>query len=308
VKTHDLLPIDRLIAFYNLMMAAVWAGLVPRYPWAPLLFAAHFAGASLPLLLRRAPSRSSRPWAGFRQLYPLLWLSAFWAELDFLRHLRPEQVYDAPVRALEYAIFGVEVPAVWMPAMPQVWLSEVMHFAYALYYPLIFLPPLVLAVAGRSAVLRDVVFRLLVTYLGCFLVYMTFPVDGPHYLLRGYEGSLSDGFFYGLVRTLQGFGDSRGAAFPSSHVAGAVTIALLGWRWFRRPVAILLTLEAAGVFVSTVYTQNHYAVDALAGVAWALALQLVVVPALLVRLEPARRLRKVGPPLPVAPDLIGGAS
>jgi len=39
-------------------------------------------------------------------------------------------------------------------------------------------------------------------------------------------------------------------------------------------------LEAAGVVVATVYTQNHYAIDVLAGIVWAVLLQLTVVPAL----------------------------
>jgi len=76
------------------------------------------------------------------------------------------------------------------------------------------------------------------------------------------------------------FGDSMGTAFPSSHVAGSLTAAWAGWRWFSRPTAMLLALEAAGVVVATVYTQNHYAIDVLAGILWAVLLQLTVVPVL----------------------------
>ncbi len=66
-------------------------------------------------------------------------------------------------------------------------------------------------------------------------------------------------------------------------------MAYLALRWFRRPVAALLAAAAVGVTLSCVYTQNHYAVDALAGIVWALALQLVVAPALLRWWEPSVR-------------------
>src|SRR5258708_40224424 len=71
-----------------------------------------------------------------------------------------------------------------------------------------------------------------------------------------------------------------GTAFPRSHVAGALPAAWAGWRWFSRPVAILLALEAAGVVGASVYTQKHYGMDVLAGIVWTVLLQLTVGPAL----------------------------
>ena len=64
-------------------------------------------------------------------------------------------------------------------------------------------------------------------------------------------------------------------------------------------MAALLTLEALGVVVSTVYTQNHYGIDSLAGIVWALAIQLGVVPALVYFLGAAR----AGRLAPASPDL-----
>ncbi len=50
--------------------------------------------------------------------------------------------------------------------------------------------------------------------------------------------------------------------------------------WFKAPAAFALTAGALGVVLSTVYTQNHYAIDLLAGVVWALGLQIAVAPAI----------------------------
>ena len=75
-------------------------------------------------------------------------------------------------------------------------------------------------------------------------------------------------------------GDSLGTAFPSSHVAGVVTAAIIAWKWLPRPVAWLLIVESIGVMVATVYTQNHYAIDAVAGLVWAVVLQVMLLPLL----------------------------
>lgn len=222
----------------------------------------------------------------------------YWSELGFIRDLLHASANDGPIAALDLAVFGVHLNTVWMPRMPELWLSEVMHFAYFAYYPLIFVPPVVMALLGRTPALRDMTYRLLVTYIGCYVIYIVFPVDGPSHTMARYVGALNDGFFYRLTHGAVHAGDSMGTAFPSSHVAGAVTIAYLGVRWLRPAVAALLVAEAAGVVVATVYTQNHFAIDSLAGIVWALGLQFAVAPALQAALGPAAERR----PVPILPS------
>jgi membrane-associated phospholipid phosphatase len=269
------------MAGYNIILAAVWAVLLPRATYAPWVFAAHFGASMLPWLLVRAPSTPTRLTLILREAYPLLWLPALWIELEFAIGLLRTTTVDQAILVLDLAVFGVHLDRVWLPAMPQVWFSEVMNFLYYAYYPLIFGPPIAVAVARRGDAFRDMTLRLLAVYLGCYLVYLAFPTVGPHEFGVPFEGPHQDGFFYGLVAGAHATGNVRGAAFPSSHVAGAVTIALLGWRWFSPRIAILLTVETFGVIVSTVYTQHHYAIDSLAAIVWAFAIQLLLVPLLL---------------------------
>lgn len=271
---------DRLLALYNAWLAVVWMGLLSRASYAQWILAAHAAAAALPWAWSRAREPRSAAGRALRELYPLLWLGAFWSELHFLRVLRHATAHDAPIAALDRALFGTHLHEIWMPAMPQVALSELMHLLYFGYYPLIALPPLALALAGRWGALRDTTLRLMVAYLGCYLAYIAFPVDGPHWGDGLYAGPHTQGLVYGWVRAAQDAGDSMGTAFPSSHVVGAVTIAVIGWRSFSRGVAILFTAEAVGVALATVYTQNHFAIDAAAGIVVAIALQWAAVPAL----------------------------
>lgn len=293
-------PVDRLVGGYNLLLALVWGVVLPRAPYAPWIFAAHLVAVSLPWLIDRAGDRLSPAGRAVREAYPLLLILGYWSELGFIRELLHARAFDAPIAALDLAVFGAHWNSVWMPRMPERWFSEAMHLIYFAYYPLIFVPPVVMGLMGRTAALRDMTFRLLVTYIGCYLIYLFFPVDGPSHTMARYAGALTDGFFYRLTHGAVHAGDSRGTAFPSSHVAGAVTIAWLAVRWLRPSVAALLVLEAAGVVCATVYTQNHFAIDSLAGVVLALGLQSAVAPALERALahapRPARR------PVPILPS------
>lgn len=308
--TARVAPGHLFVAGYNLLLGAIWWANWRQAPYAPWIAVAHLAAAALPWLLVRAPRRRWDVLAALREFYPLLLLLAFWTELDLLRAVLGDRGFDAPIQALDLAVFGIHLHAVLLPATDTLWISEPMYFMYYAYYALVFLPPLVLAVRGHRTALRDATLRLMATYLLCYLVYIAFPVYGPHFIAPHHQGPHTAGLFYGLVAAAQAAGDSHGCAFPSSHVAGAVTIAFIAWRWLPRGVAALLTLEALGVVVSTVYTQNHYGVDALAGILWACAIQLAVVPAVAALLRPtgARRTTPALAPAFIRSDSWQGAS
>lgn len=297
--SRRLLPVDPLVAAYNALLASLWATVWTRAAYAPWIFAAHAAAALVPWLFTRVPGHPSRRLEPLRDVYPLIWLTGFWSELGLLRHMLHANANDRLVADLDLAVFGTHLNSVWMPAMPHLWVSELMHFLYFAYYALLIVPPLVLLWGGRMAALRDLTLRLMVAYIACYVIYLAFPTDGPRHVMPPYAGPLNEGIFYRIVHDALELGDSMGTAFPSSHVVGAVTIAYVGWQWFSPGVAAVLSAEAVGVIVSTVYTQNHYAIDSLAGAVWGLGLQIVLVPALLRWLEP----RPAVLPVPVLPRI-----
>jgi membrane-associated phospholipid phosphatase len=86
-----------------------------------------------------------------------------------------------------------------------------------------------------------------------------------------------DGLMAGLVEALRRAGDSPGTAFPSSHCAGVTAAALFARRCFAPATCRWLAVWAALVVLSTVYTRNHYALDATAGVLTALSVHGLVV-------------------------------
>ena len=205
---------------------------------------------------------------------PLLLAPLLYVELPILMGGLPGPVryHDPIVAEMEGGLFGHQPAFEWAGAWPSPILSEVLHASYLSYYALIYLPPLLLYVgmtgAGdpveRSTAFQETVLALTVTFLVCFTIFVVFPVQGPRYL--GVPAGVPDGPARDLVLAVLERGSSQGAAFPSSHVAVAVTQTLLTLRHQPRLGRWVMAL-ALGLAVGAVYGGFHYAVDALAGVA-----------------------------------------
>jgi hypothetical protein len=184
---------------------------------------------------------------------------------------------DAAVVAWEHALFPTNPSASLAPQLSIPALSEALHLAYAAYYFLVYVPPIVLYARGRRDAFVATVLALTVVYGICFITYALFPVDGPRYLVGAADAP--PGPIRSFVLTLLDRGSSRGTAFPSSHVAASIVSSLCALR-HQPPLGLVVTLVTAALTVATVYGGFHYAVDALVGVilgglAWAFSLVLL---------------------------------
>jgi membrane-associated phospholipid phosphatase len=275
-------PVDWLLGGYNAIAAVIWLAALGRSPAAPWIVAAHALGAFLPWGAAMAGRGTSRLLQAAREAYPLLLLYPFYAEVGLFHAAMGNTGHDATVLAWDRGLFSVSWHRAWAIAMPAAWLREAMYASYFSYYLLIALPPIAAALGRRWDAFRAISFRMMLTYVACYAIYFAYPAFGPMHVdpesATGVARAASGGFFPSLVRAAAQSGDSPGTAFPSSHVAGALTAAWLGFRWHPRWVAWAQLLLAAGVACSTVYTGNHYAIDALTGVLLAVVLQALVAP------------------------------
>jgi membrane-associated phospholipid phosphatase len=281
LEANRLRPVDKLAAAYNALLAVIWAMLIPQALSSIWVSLAHTAAAAMPWLLRHAPQRLSAPARVLREIYPLVWILPWWTELDSVRRLLHDANFDRVVGDLDLLLFGTHLDQVFLPRLHALWFSELMYAAYFAYYLTVIIPLLYALIRGTTEMKRDMTYRVVLVYLACFFVYIAFPIDGPHWLTEHFQGPHQQGFFYKVEQFLQSRGSALGCSFPSSHVAASTTMALLGFRWLSRTSAWLLTLGALGVVVSTVYTQNHYAIDSLAGIIWAFWIYFAVGPKLL---------------------------
>ncbi|PYP77354.1 MAG: hypothetical protein DMD35_15570 [Gemmatimonadetes bacterium] len=261
------------LAIYLIFVAwPVWRYAATSGSMLPLVIHLTMLGYTLALLL--APVRARRPAMDWLTLTigPVMYVELRWiiAGLGAPHH-------DAILVEWERLLFPSDPSATLAPRLSFAPLSELLHLAYASYYLLIYLPPVVLYARRRRDALVSTILALAVVYGVCFVTYVLFPVDGPRYLVG--PAAAPDGPIRSFVLTLLDRGSSRGTAFPSSHVAASVVSALCALR-YQRGVGIAVTIVTAALTLGTVYGGFHYAVDALVGVilgglAWLVSAELL---------------------------------
>ncbi len=195
--------------------------------------------------------------------YPMLLLGGLYAEVGVL-NVDVGYHHDLLIQRLEVWVFGSEVSYRWIRGMPSATLSRLLHSCYLAYYPILYASPLGLWVIGRRDAARQTIFAVMVTFYLCYLMFLFFPVAGPRYAFALAHNAATDVAPARIAQWLLDRGDSWGAAFPSSHVAGAV-VATLCAAWYCRPLGLALAPFTLGLIFAVVYGQFHYAVDALAG-------------------------------------------
>jgi membrane-associated phospholipid phosphatase len=256
---------DRTIGASLLLIAAylaltLWAavnGALATHDARPLIAHVAVLVAAVALAVTRRPHARAP-----RDLLPLAVGAFLYVELRWLIPGLGRPHADAVVIRWERVLFPGNPSTTWAPSLPSLVVSEALHLAYASYYLLVLVPPLLLYLRGRRADYARTMLALVLVYGTCFLTYLVFPVDGPRYLVGA--AAAPDGPVRTAVLHLLAAGSSRGTAFPSSHVAAAVVASLCALR-FQRRVGIIVAAATVGLALGTVYGGFHYAVDALAG-------------------------------------------
>jgi hypothetical protein len=293
-------PPELLTAAYLAITAAIALAAGPAAATWPLL-AAHLVGVVLFVaILPRLPEIGVVGFA--RNWLPVVLLPILYLEVGHLDQLIASGYHDAVIRSIDAAIFPVDPRAALHRLAPGGAAAAYFDVGYLAFYALVPVLGLALYTTGRRTEYREVLTAILATFYTCFLCFIVFPVAGPWYA-RAHTS--------GVVDTLLTHGSSKGAAFPSSHVAVAVAVWCLAWRHVRAVFWLYLAVVPALV-IGTVYGGYHYAFDALAGIVVGLAgarlapSLTATLTALADRLVGAGRLRPVAPtplapPRPVSP-------
>lgn len=235
-----------------------------------LLYVAGIAVCGL-VAFGAASARTSISWRVAAALYPIVVVAFTWGELRLLIPAVQGDDYWATgwaVRA-DLALFGVH-PTAAIQGLHRPWLDETMAWIYLSYY--LFLGvPLLLVLRRRLDEARATAGAIALGYTINFAFFVAVPIKSPPQILETWPQLLPESFGGWLaadaLRALQNAESVAGAAFPSSHVAGAVICALAARRWLPALGAMLLPL-ALGVAVATVYLGYHHAIDSIAGIVW----------------------------------------
>lgn len=235
---------------------------------APLhLLAFHLAIGALGLGALILPRIWDSPFSRWlRWWYPILLCTPFFEGLGRMVHILNPGLIDARLIAADEAIFGsVLTPILQSHATP--WLTEIFYICYASYYTLI--PavgfPLYLRGGGAYAPFREFILAVSLTFWVCYLHFLITPAGGPIFW-PDYPGpvlSPDGGPITAIERWVFKTGTIVGGAFPSSHVAVALVVAIYAMRFGVVP-ALFVPLFI-GLAVSTVFAGYHYGVDVLYG-------------------------------------------
>ncbi|MGH7476056.1 MAG: phosphatase PAP2 family protein [Longimicrobiales bacterium] len=271
MSPHRLTPTDRLIVVYLALAPVAFA--FPRRVDAWLSLACAHALLIL-LILRPAPGdRMLRPVVhaapraagALHAWYPLLLVPLFYAELPLLNQsIHGSRYFDPLILSWERTLFAGQPSRELAGAAPWRWLSESLHAAYLSYYPIIYLPPIWIALRRGAAARDSTIFAVMLTFFVHYLLFIAFPVEGPRYRFPQPDGTTGRGPLQALTHAILEAGSSRGAAFPSAHVGIAAAQCVNAYRHHARLLVPLVPITI-GLSIGAVYGGFHYAVDVIAG-------------------------------------------
>lgn len=263
-------PVDWLVSGYAVIVAITAAARLPGNPSLAWVMVGHAVVPAIAWSLSTEVVNRSRTARVLRELYPLLLIVGLYTSLDPLARATGTFVHDPLVQRWELALFGTQPSRLLWQAIPSPLLSSVLHASYLAYYFIVAVPPVVLACQRKWRDVQWYTFAVMLTFVLCYLVFIFFPVAGPYYVFERPAAWFIDNAPARAVYAVLGRGSSYGAAFPSSHVAATLVSTAAAWRASRTMGAILV-VPAVLLTVAVVYCQMHYAVDALAGIAFAVA-------------------------------------
>jgi membrane-associated phospholipid phosphatase len=275
--------IDYLTQGYILLVALILVAFQGRnvQGWGWFLVAHAVALVGVHLLIQAGARWPGHRLLGFfRCYYPILCYTGFYRECGYFNQMLVQGYLDAGFLRLELGLFGWQPGIELMERLPQRWLAEALYFAYFSYYLMIGGVGLALFLRNRRQFDHFLAVVSCVFYV-CYLTYIFTPVVGPRILTRdvvpnpplaaaGYDApptvpaSVEAAAFYQLMLFIYDNFETPGAAFPSSHVAIALTTLYFSFlylpriRWLHLGLTLLL-------MTATVYGRYHYVVDVPAG-------------------------------------------
>jgi hypothetical protein len=261
---NRLQPVDRFTVAYLAIAGAVLSVGFPETK-AVILVAAHLGGIAFLLVARRLGVHRVRAGDWLLAFYPLPLFCLLYSEIEYLvRLVHPHVLHDAAIQQVETFIFGGYPSSTLHLRLSSRILGEYLHAGYFSYY---FLVPVLAFVLwgsrGRESY-HQAMAAISLSFYVSFVLFVLYPVAGPYHVLEPPSPDAVGFIMPDVARWVVDRGSSIGAAFPSSHVAVAVTAWIMAIR-YHVSLGILYAFLVPALAVGAVYGGFHYATDVLAG-------------------------------------------
>lgn len=201
-----------------------------------------------------------------RSYYPVLFYLYFFESVAVTNRIFFTGWLDPFFMKIDYAIWGYLPSMEWGMRFDSIWIKELLHCAYFCYYPMIVGLPVLFYFRKRDA-LDEMVFVLSFVFYFCYFIYSWLPVIGGRYIPIAMQWTkVSDGgIFTTIMAYIYSHSPHLGGAFPSSHIAIALVLSLMAYRYFRVVGYVFLSITFF-LAIATVYCHYHWFIDAVFGI------------------------------------------
>lgn len=227
------------------------------------------------LLIKNAPINGNSKFVNFiRTWYPMFFFPYFFTATSALNRVVFTDYIDHFFQNIDKVIFGYQPALEWANMFDGLILSELFHFAYFAYYPMIYGFAIYLFIKNRKQFMHYIFVLSFVFYI-CYLTFNFLPVIGGRWweIMEGYPFVTTE-YRYGIFTHIMVFiyrnTTHLGGAFPSSHVAIAIVITIEALRSVKKIGLIFLPITFI-LALSTVYCGYHYFIDTVFGVFYGIA-------------------------------------
>ncbi len=222
----------------------------------------------LPFFLYFTKDAKNRIALFFRDWYlPILFTFYYENTYHFAQLIFKGVTFDPQIAGIEQFIFGFQPSILFVIKVPNIFISEFLHFSYTAYYLFIPLVGSLLWFGKKHKEFYEFLFGIVLIMLSCYIIYSFFPVEGPIWYFNGKRADFNGFIFVNVIDYIVKYAEIHNAAFPSSHVALSVFILLIAYKYLRILFYFLLPVFI-GLCFATVYIQAHYVIDIPAGLAY----------------------------------------
>lgn len=248
--------------FVELLLILIFMTDKPEWPYMALFYG---SSACIVLLIVNFPiSEKNKLWMIVRTIYPMFLFVIFFRAIAPQIFIVFDRPFDWMINGIELKVLGSD-PAFFLQRYLEIWLNELMSFAYFSYY--LQLPAAVglFILLKKQKSLEKIMLASSVTFYICYIIFILYPVTGPRFYLEDiYYLPIIGPVFTPLAQKIVDFGGHYGASMPSSHSAVSLVIAMRISKDIPRlaiPAALMLILLCA----SSVYGRYHYLTDVFFG-------------------------------------------
>ncbi|HHV36323.1 MAG TPA: hypothetical protein GXX77_00585 [Candidatus Cloacimonetes bacterium] len=201
-----------------------------------------------------------------RSLYPVALFGYFFTSGYSYNRIIFRDWLDPFFMNIDQRLFGYLPSMEWGKRFAGFWTSELFHFAYFCYYPMIAGLPLYLYFKKPKA-FGELIFILSFVFYMCYFIYSIVPVIGGRYIAEAMEltRQYRAGIFTHIMVFIYRTSNHLGGAFPSSHIAVTLVLTISALQNVRKMGYVFLVI-AFFLTIATVYCHYHWFIDAVFGV------------------------------------------